>query len=311
MSTTPVTAAVDIGGTSIKSALLSDDHRTLLTLRHPTPHRQGARAVTQTVAGIVSELSRLGTRQGLDVIRVGVAAPGIVDDQRGHLVYSANLGLRDEPLAAHLTELLCLPVTLGHDVRAAALAEATLGKAGGRHLLLLALGTGIVGAFITDGRLVSSDGWAGEVGHLTVSPDGPTCACGGRGCLESLASARAIALAYSARTGGPVRGAAEVAHRLLDGDPDARDVWAVAVDALTTALAALTTFLGPDAIVIGGGLAEADELLLAPVRDGLDDRLTFQRRPTIASTVLGDMVGCVGAGILATRAETTTMETAA
>ncbi|MFJ6521591.1 ROK family protein [Streptomyces filamentosus] len=311
MSRTLVTAAVDVGGTSIKSALLADDHRTLLTLRHPTPRHQGPHAVAQAVAGAVSELRRLGAEQELDVVRVGVAAPGIIDDDRGHLLYSANLGLRDEPLAARLTDLLSLPVTLSHDVRAAALAEAALGTTGARHLLFLALGTGIAGAFITDGHLVSSDGWAGEIGHLTLSPDGPSCACGGRGCLETLASAHAIALAYTARTGMPVRGAAEVAHRLLDGDPNAREVWAVAVDALATALAALTTVLGPDAIVIGGGLAQAGELLLAPVRDRLEDRLTFHRRPALVRTVLGDLAGCVGAGLLAKRAEKIAMETAA
>ncbi|WP_086823143.1 ROK family protein [Streptomyces sp. NRRL B-24572] len=298
--TTSHVLALDVGGTGIKGALLDPDDRATATLSCPTPRGQGPQAVLRAITDTANALLRRAGKEGLDVAHAGVVVPGIVDDGRGHVIYSANLGFRDEPLSVRLTDGLGLPVTVGHDVRAAALAESSLGAAAGRrHTLFMALGTGIAGAFITDGHVLHSDGWAGEIGHLTIDPHGRDCACGSRGCLETIASARAVAEAFTRRTGIPVGGAADVADRLLDGDPNAREVWARAVDALAQATAVLTTVLGPDTVVVGGGLGDAGELLLAPLREALADRLTFHRRPEIVTAALGSRAGCVGAGLIA------------
>ncbi|MFE9040220.1 ROK family protein [Streptomyces sp. NPDC007818] len=290
--------AVDVGGTTVKGALVTSDHRIVAETRRPTPRHQGPDEIIRVIVETVDELRN----HGLVVTRAGIVVPGIVDDDRGYVVLSTNLGLREVPLAARLRQLVGLPVTVGHDVRAGAVAEASLGAAAGRrHALFMAIGTGIAGAFITDGHLLCSDGWAGEIGHLTIDPRGPDCPCGSHGCLETLASARAIADAFTRHTGIRVDGAADVAQRVLDGDPMARVVWDGAVGALAEAAALLTTALGPEIIVIGGGLGDSGELLLGPLRDRLADLLTFQRVPTVVRASLGSRAGCVGAGRLAWR----------
>jgi glucokinase len=145
-------------------------------------------------------------------------------------------------------------------------------------------------------------GYAGELGHVVVEPDGDPCACGSRGCLETMASAAAIEAGYRARSGRAVDGAAGVARLVVQGDPVAVAVWDRAVDALAAALATFTTLLAPGLIVIGGGLAEAGGLLLDPLRARLSEQLTFQRRPEVVRAELGDEAGCLGAGILAWQA---------
>ncbi len=188
---------------------------------------------------------------------------------------------------------------VGHDVRAGLLAETRLGAArGARHALFLPVGTGIAGALLLEGVLVSGDGWAGELGHMVIDPAGPPCACGAVGCLETIASAAAVERAYAAETGDRLP-AERVAALAVAGDPAARPVWGRAVSALGAAVAATVTLTGVDLVLVGGGLAESGETLLAPLRADLATRLTFQRRPRIARAALGDRAGCLGAACLA------------
>ena len=133
-------------------------------------------------------------------------------------------------------------------------------------MLFLPVGTGIAGALLLDGAVVSADGRAGEVGHLVVDPLGPVCRCGATGCLESIASAAAVEREYAARTGVPVT-AEEIAVRVAAGEPDASAVWARAVAALAQAIAATVTITGVDLVILGGGLAESGAALLDPLRD--------------------------------------------
>lgn len=252
------------------------------------------------IAATLRGLGRSAAERGLAVRSVGLAVPGIVDEERQTAVHSANLGWRDVPSAAFLEGTSGLPVTLAHDVRAGGVAECRLGAGrGAQDVLFVAVGTGISGAVLRDGLPVRAGGYAGELGHVVVEPDGEACACGGRGCLETAASAAAIAAAYSARTGRQVDGAAAVAAQLSHGDPDARAVWDRAVEALATALATAVTLLAPEVVVLGGGLAEADSRLLDPLRASLARRLTFQRKPELVRAALGDLAGCLGAGISA------------
>ncbi|MFJ9429315.1 ROK family protein [Streptomyces sp. NPDC101490] len=295
--------AVDVGGTDIKAALIGPDDLPVATLLRPTPSATGPDTALRAITGTARTLLEQAEKQNIGVDSMGVVLPGIIDDTRGQVLYSARLALRDEPLAARLGDALELPVALGHDVRAAALAEATFGAADRRHMLFMAVGTGIAGAFVTDGHILHSDGWAGEIGHITIDPRGADCPCGSRGCLETIASARAVAEEFTHRTGIPVTGASDVADRLLEGDPNARAVWDRAVDALAEASAILITVLGPDTVVVGGGLGDAGELLLTPLRDALTDRLTFHRHPAVTQAALGSRAGCIGAGLLARRAQ--------
>lgn len=294
--------AVDVGGTGMKGALL-DRELLLATVRRPTPRTAGPNAVVDAIASTLLALARQAADEGLTVRRAGVVVPGIVNEDRAHAVFSANIGWRDLSLADLLERRTGLPVTLGHDVRAGGLAECVLGAArGARDVLFVAIGTGIAAAVISDGRPVQSGGHAGELGHVVVDPGGAKCPCGGRGCLETVASAAAIAAAFTARSGRAVQGADEVAALVAKGDADAVAVWDRATDALASALATATSLLAPELIVLGGGLAGAGDALLKPVRAQLAQRLTFQRRPAVVRAALGDMAGCLGAGLYAWRA---------
>ncbi|MFD4259519.1 ROK family protein [Streptomyces sp. NPDC058534] len=294
--------ALDVGGTSMKGALLDREMKPLGRLRRATPGRQGPRAVVAEISAAVCALAEQAASRGMTVRRAGVVVPGIVDEVAERAVYSANIGWSNLPLGAMLEETTGLPVTLGQDVRAGGAAECSLGAAGeARDVLFMPIDTGISAAVFCDGRPVRGLGYAGELGHVVIDPDGELCACGARGCLETLASAAAIAAAYSIRSGRMVDGAADVAALLADGDPDALAIWDRAVEALAAALAIFTTLFAPELIVLGGGLAQADGLLLNPLRVRLAERLTFQRLPELVRGKLGDEAGCLGAGLIAWR----------
>lgn len=295
--------ALDVGGTGMKGAVLDPALTPLAVLRRPTPRRDGPDAVVAAITGALRDLAAQAADRHLTVRHAGTVVPGIVDEEAGRAVYSANIGWWDLPLAALLRDASGLPVALGHDVRAGGLAECRAGAArGARDVLFVPVGTGVSAAVVCEGRVVRGGGYAGELGHAVVEPDGDPCACGGRGCLETVASAAAIEAAYTARSGRAVDGAAGVARLVAQGDPVAVAVWDRAVEALAAALATFTTLLAPGLIVIGGGLAEAGGLLLDPLRARLGERLTFQRRPELVRAELGDGAGCLGAGILAWQA---------
>ncbi|WP_051844588.1 ROK family protein [Streptomyces globisporus] len=295
--------ALDVGGTSMKAALLDRDLKALHTVRRATPRRWGPDAVIAEIVAVLRDLERNASTREFTVRGAGVVVPGIVDEDTRTAVYSANLGWRDLPLAAFLEATSGLPVALGHDVRAGGIAECRLGAArGAQDVWFVPIGTGISAAVFCDGRPVRARGYAGELGHVVVEPGGEPCACGARGCLETVASAHAVASAYSARSGRQADGAAAVAAMLAQGDPDARAVWDRAVEALAAALTTATTLFAPEVVVLGGGLAEAGGLLLDPLRVALARRLTFQRRPELVLAELGDMAGCLGAGLAAWQA---------
>lgn len=295
--------ALDVGGTTVKASLTDDALRSTATLSLTTPRLHGPGAVLDTITEAITRLRLEADRLELHVAHVGVATPGIVDDDTGSVVHSANLGFDHVPLASLLRDRTGLSVTIGHDVRAGGLAELRLGAArGARNALFVSLGTGIAAALIADGRMLRSGGYAGEIGHIVIDPLGVRCACGNRGCLETIASAAALTTAMNDRVAQKVTGSAEVAARLREGDRDAQDVWTRAVHALATALAMLTTTLAPEIIVVGGGLCEADDLLLAPLRTEFLDRLSFQRHPVLVKAALGSRAGVLGAGLIAWRA---------
>ncbi|MFE5794266.1 ROK family protein [Streptomyces sp. NPDC056503] len=291
---------LDVGGTGMKGAVFDSAMNPLGSFHRPTPRAEGPGAVVAALTDALAALARTAAEHGRQIRHAGVVVPGIVDEDLQKAVWSANIGWRDLPLASLLRDRTGLPVTLGHDVRAGGLAEAALGAArGARDTLFVAIGTGIAAAVVSDGRSVRAGGYAGELGHVVVEADGDPCACGGTGCLETVASASAVAAAYAARTGRAVSGAADVAALTERGDPAARAVWNRAADALATALATAVTLFAPQTVVIGGGLAEAGRLLLDPVETGLGARLTFQRRPALLRAELGDRAGCLGAGLVA------------
>ncbi|MET8625895.1 ROK family protein [Kitasatospora sp. NPDC004669] len=294
MSATAI--ALDVGGTYIKGAAVAEDGTLRHTERWLTRTERGPEAVLETVLDCAAELAgRFGPAA------VGVAVPGVVDEGAGIAVLAANLGWRDVPVRHRLSEHLGVLVAFGHDVRAGGIAEARAGAGrGSRNFLFVPVGTGIAAAVMVDGRpLTGSHTRAGELGHLVVRPGGDPCACGARGCVETLASAAAIARRYAAATGEPGITAQQVAERAAAGDRTAAAVWQEAVDALADGLASAVTLLDPERVVIGGGLARAGEPYFAPLREALAARLAFQAIPELVPAELGLEAGCFGAGLLA------------
>ncbi|MEU9112210.1 ROK family protein [Streptomyces sp. NPDC048483] len=295
--------ALDVGGTGMKAALVGADGTLLYEARRPTGRERGAEAVVEAILGFAAELQDVGrTRFGAAALAAGVAVPGIVDEASGTAVYAANLGWRDVPMRALLSERLGgVPVALGHDVRTGGLAEGRIGAGKGTdRFLFVPLGTGIAGAIGVGGRIeAGAHGSAGEIGHIVVRPGGRKCGCGQLGCLETLASAAAVGRDWAAICGDPQASAADAAKAVESGDERARTVWHAAVDALADGLVTGLTLLDPRMMIIGGGLAEAGDTLFAPLREAVRRRVTFQPVPSIVPAALGDAAGCLGAGLLA------------
>jgi glucokinase len=295
-----VVLALDVGGTGIKCALVTPDGGTRHAERHPTAAGRGPEAVVATIRDIADNLADKARADGLQPVAVGIAVPGVVDEAAGVAVWSANVGFRDVPLRDVVRARLGLPTVLGHDVRAGGIAEARLGAArGSRHVLFVAIGTGIAAAQVVDGRaFTGAHGAAGEIGHIVIRPGGPRCGCGQRGCLEAVASAAAVGRRYAELTGSPAT-AAQVGGLAASGDAAAGQVWREAIDALADGLVTAQALFDPEVVVLGGGLSQADETLLDPLRVALRQRLTFHREPRLVRAALGDEAGCLGAGLLA------------
>ncbi|MFC3275268.1 ROK family protein [Agromyces mediolanus] len=299
VGTGPAVLAFDVGGTDIKAALFDDAGRVLGLSRTPTPLEPGRTAASVTRR--LGELSReLRARfPEVEPVAAGVVVPGIVDAERGVGVFASNLGWADAPIRALASREIGLPVAFDHDVRAASWAEHRLGAARAfDDVVVLVIGTGIAGSLILDGRPHTAGGYAGEIGHSPVA-DSPRCACGAMGCLEAIASAGAIARHYAERSGRPVDGAREVLALAADGDAEASAVWSEALDALAFSIAQLTAVLAPRAVVIGGGLSRAGDGLFGPLRERLDARLSFHRRPELVPAELGEDAGLLGAALIA------------
>jgi glucokinase len=231
---------------------------------------------------------------------VAVVIPGVVDAAAGRAEYAANLGFRDVPLRDLIQSTVGLPTLLEHDVRAAGVAERTVGITSGiDDYLLVVIGTGIAGVVQAAGQPVrGASGIAGELGHIPVWPGGEPCACGQRGCLERYASASSIARRYVELGGEHGASAGDVAARRTS-DPAAARAWRDATESLAIALVTCTMLLDPEMIVLAGGLSAAGDELLAPVEAELAARLTWRASPPVRLSPLGGRAGLVGAAVLA------------
>ncbi|MEU0403277.1 ROK family protein [Streptomyces sp. NPDC006197] len=288
--------ALEVGGAYIKGCVLGSDGILRDRERWFTRPERGPDAVLETVLECAATLARRSR-----AVAAGIVVPGVVDDTSGSAVLAGALGWRGMPVRGWVAEHLEIPVAFGHDVRAGGLAEARLGAGrASRNFLFVSVGTGIGAAWVLDGRVVpGSRGGAGELGHLVVRPGGEPCHCGGRGCLETIASSPAVGHRYSRLTKWRGVGAGELYHRADAGDTVARAVCTEAVEALAAALATAVTLYAPDLLVIGGELGDAGRGRLAPLRDALARRLTFQAMPEVLPAAFGDRSGCMGAALLA------------
>ncbi|MFC9331872.1 ROK family protein [Kitasatospora sp. NPDC057015] len=296
----PGVIAIDVGGTGIKAALLDTHSDVHDQTWRPTARARGPEAVVRTITNLATELARTARRTGSPARAIGLALPGIVDEAAGTALYSATIGWRDVPFRELVARATGLPVAITHDVRAGGIAEARLGAGRGhRRFLFVPIGTSIAAAIMTDASPEpGAHHRAGEIGHLTIRPNGDHCACGGRGCAEAYASGAAIARRYTLATGRSAD-AAEVASRAAAGEGAARRVWEQAVEALADMLLQTVTVLDPPLIVLGGGVAESGALLLSPLRAALASKAVVPVPSALVQAELGHLAGCLGAGLAA------------
>ncbi|MFI9202669.1 ROK family protein [Streptomyces sp. NPDC053048] len=308
MHTTPadLVAALDIGGTKIAGALVDSGGRLLAAARRPTPAREDAATVMGAVAAVLEELLRSADWPRVRAVGIGSAGP--VDASAGSVSPVNVPGWRDFPLVAEVARLVGgLPVTLVGDGVAMTAAEHWQGAARGRvNALCMVVSTGVGGGLVLDGRLhPGPTGNAGHIGHISVDLDGDPCPCGGRGCVERIASGpniarRAVEGGWRPGPDGDA-GAAAVAASARAGDAIALASFARAAQALAAGIAATATLVEIEVAVIGGGVAGAGDLLFGPLRERLRDyaTLSFASGVEVLPARLGSDAGLVGAAAAA------------
>jgi glucokinase len=286
--------AVDVGGTTIKAALVDPVGTVVTSEQRVTP-----RGIEARDAVIEVGLALLAQRPQATVVGAGVVVPGLVDREAGIATYSANVGWRDLELVRSLGAAWELPVRIANDVASGGVAEHRRGAGvGTEDFVFVPIGTGIAASIVSGGRLVSGHrGETAEIGHLAVRT-GVLCSCGREGCLEAVASAAAIARRYTELSGNDVAGAHDVVDR-LGTDAVAREVWQDAVDALAEGLGVVSLVVAPSLVVIGGGLSRAGNALLDPLRVALRQRTPVVRPAEVAVSTLGDRGSVIGAALLA------------
>ncbi len=288
-------AAVDVGGTSIKSALVDSDLRIIGTATAPTPIADidGSKTV-KAISELLSQLAAPG-----EIKAVGLAVPGALDEEGGLSRWSGNLQWKNLPIRDLLAREINIPVAFGHDVRTGALAELRSGAAQGvKNAIFIPIGTGIAAALIIDGAIRSSDGFAGEIGHVNIGAPF-LCVCGKNGCLEAAASALAISNTYSSATGTTGVSSEEIAQRANTGDLVAQKIWSDAMHSISLACQMLITILAPEVIIFGGGLSQSGNSLLDPIEKELKENLTFQRVPKLVIAHYGAQAGTIGCAMMA------------
>jgi glucokinase len=298
--TPPFVLGVDLGGTAIKAGIFDVGLVECLTVRQPTSRDRGAPAILEDLTRVVQSGVTLVTNEwGAGAIKgVAIATPGFVDSIGGIVRFAGNLGFSDLPLAHYISQAVAgVPVIVLNDSHAAALGEVAGGALVDGDGLYVQLGTGIGGCLVRAGDVIAGRrGQAGEIGHTFVERDGPECSCGRRGHLEALASGTAIGRAYAARTGNRSDESAQVvAERTALGDEIASEVWHNAVAALAVALTNAIVLLDPVIIVLGGGVANSGQLLLAPLRSRVAALLPFDSSPDIVVSRFADSAGRRGA----------------
>lgn len=288
---------IDLGGTNIFGGLVDGSGRLVATAKRPTPASEGHGAVFAVMKVMIREL--LAQTGGRRVAGIGLGIPGLLDRAAGISILSPNLGWRQVPVRPEFAEF-GLPLEMDNDVRCHALGELHFGAArGASDVILITLGTGIGSGIILNGALYrGSAGLAGEIGHIPLEPGGPLCGCGKRGCFEAVAGGNAIGRrAQEAGIGATAR---ELFEKAATGDEQALTlVDRVAYD-LGRGISAYVNVMNPQRVIVGGGVAQAGELLLAPLRRYARAETMPGIRDTFAilPATLGDEAGAVGAAAL-------------
>lgn len=311
---------VDIGGTKIAVGVVDAEGRILAKVRRPTEPKDPS-SIDAAIADAVAELSAT-----YDVRAIGVAAAGFASSDRNHMTFAPNIQWRDYPLGENIKALVPgqdETVVVENDANAAGWAEYVFGAGKGTtNMVMITIGTGLGAALVVDGKMVrGAYGFAAELGHLRVVPDGQLCGCGQKGCWEQYASGSALTReARRAAAVDPEWGAAliekaggkadaikgpHVTAAALEGDALATELLAQLGRWIGAGCAQIGAVLDPEVFVIGGGVIDAGDLILAPARESFAEHLTARSHrpvPAIVAADMGNDAGIVGAAELAREA---------
>lgn len=310
-----VSIGVDLGGTHLRVGVVDKDGRILKKVEGSTSVQDGKDKVIERLIEIIRTFLEEAKSESLDIIAIGLGAPGIINIKKGIMAVAPNLpDWVDVPLRDIIGENTGIPVVLDNDANAWAFGEKWIGA--GRDFqdfILITLGTGMGGGIIHKGDIFhGADGMAGEIGHMTVNPDGPVCGCGNNGCLQVYASAKGIV----ERTIGAIEAGAETKLRELtegnfyrissdmvyeaakEGDSFARDIMREMGRYLGIGMANLINIFNPEAIIIGGGVSEAWDLFIEPAKKEIQRRafiIPAERTAIIQSSLSeGGLIGAAG-----------------
>jgi len=311
-----IIVGIDIGGTTIKAALLHTNGDILEKTHIPTAVSKGEDGVIEDIHNVINQLLAHVGADKAQVAGIGIGVPGPVQSDTGVVAEAVNLGWKNTPLKEKLEKRTGVPVFVDNDANNAALGEMWRGSGqGASNLVVVTLGTGVGGGVIINGEIVHGEnGVGGEIGHIAIEPlRGPGCNCGKKGCLETLTSATAIIregvaiatdgssprLAEVYASKGKLT-AKDVFDAAMDGDPAAIGVVDKAAFYLGWGLSHLANILNPAKIVIGGGVSAAGPFLFDRIQESFD-KFTWAPAAsacTILPASLGNDAGVIGAGWL-------------
>ncbi len=317
----PVVAGIDLGGTNVRLALVSPEGKILFRWERATASMPDQEALVTTLAGDLAAAAEEARSRGWEIQGGGIGVPGRILPREGRVVFSPNVpALNECSLVPRLAPQVSWPLFLENDANLFTLGEHWLGAgAGHEHLLGITLGTGVGGGLILNGRLwVGTEGTAGEIGHMTVDPEGKKCHCGNRGCLETMASAFWTVAWVKEQL---AQGASSWLRELYEAEPDAiqgetlvlpvlrndpliRRAFERVGRSLGQAIAGVVHLLGLSRVVIGGRFARAWAMFQPSLAEELHRRLTLFPPEAVSVTPaqLGDDAGLVGAARLAWQA---------
>lgn len=316
-----VAIGIDLGGTDIKAGLVSEDGKIIQQYKKSTEARVGGRKVVDRIGDLIQEILNSDAMKGRrdDLQGIGLGSPGLIDHDAGAITRPVNIPEWDYWINIHdiFEERFGLHTRVDNDANVCALAEALYGKGQGKKVVLvLTLGTGVGGGIVVDGRVYhGAAGFGGELGHITVNPNGNVCGCGNEGCLETYASATGIAryaqdcvrvehipslLKEMVKKNGPVT-AKMVYEAALQNDEVALAAIERAGKYLGIGIATFCVAFNPDVVCIGGGVSNMGDLLLDHARRELPKRVFFHSHfaTPIVQALLGEEAGLIGAAALA------------
>ncbi len=305
------TIGVDLGGTNIAVGLVDETHRIIDRLSTPTDADRPFREIIKDMGTTVNKLIEKNNVSLDDIKYIGIGAPGVLDNKLGTVSDNSNIHWDNYPIRSELQKYIDKPVFLGNDANVACWAEYNSGCGkGSENFLMLTLGTGVGGGIVLNGKLfVGSHSIGAEIGHMPLKAGGNKCGCGNYGCIEAYCSATALIKSalkdLNEHTDSSIAKAEKITAKVIIDEARAGDEYAVKlfndyVDNLASALAGIVNFLDPDVIALGGGVANAGDFLLEPVREKVKNHVTFPKMfaTKILKAEMGNDAGIIGAALL-------------